>query len=152
MEGPTNQNNAGIPPSPMGEGAAPEGTSPEIPGEGVSPDARSKRVQDYLESSLKKCDPLEANLGSVNSTLMGLFFWLGGAIEQATQSAPPSVGQRPQISSAMDTLPRFARQIDRSSQLEVRLVEARKPPATDGNPAMPRLDAPTDSASDDTAE
>ncbi|MDA1013719.1 MAG: hypothetical protein O3A00_04600 [Planctomycetota bacterium] len=40
-----------------------------------SHDARLSRVLDYQASSLQKEDPLEANLGSINSGLMRVALW-----------------------------------------------------------------------------
>lgn len=108
-----------------------------------SHDARLSRVLDYQASSLEKDDPLEANLGSINSGLMRVALWLDETIEQAMESGPPNVERLSRILPAIDTHLRVTRQVDRFAQIELRAVEARKPKPTDDNRATLRLDAPS---------
>lgn len=102
--------------------------------------ARLKRVLDYRASSLQKDDPLEANLGSINSGLMRVALWLDETIEQAMQSGPPNVERLSRILPAIETHLRLTRQVDRFAQIELRAVEARKPKPMDENPGKLCLD------------
>lgn len=110
-----------------------------------SHDARLSRVLDHQANSLEKDDPLEANLGSINSGLMRVALWLDETIEQAMESGPPNVERLSRILPAIDTHLRVTRQVDRFAQIELRAVEARKPKPTDDNRATLRLDAPSNS-------
>ena len=110
-----------------------------------SHDARLSRVLDYQVSSLEKDDPLEANLGSINSGLMRVALWLDETIEQAMESGPPNVERLSRILPAIDTHLRVTRQVDRFAQIELRAVEARQPKPTDDNCATLRVDAPSSS-------
>ena len=111
-----------------------------------SHDARLSRVLDYQASSLEKHDPLEANLGSINSGLMRVALWLDEAIEQAMESGPPNVERLPQIIPAIDTHLRVTRQVDRFAQVEMRAAEARKPKPMDDENATLFLDVDSQTA------
>ena len=113
-----------------------------------SHDARLSRVLDYQASSLQKDDPLEANLGSINSGLMRVALWLDETIEQAMESGPPNVERLSRILPAIDTHLRVTRQVDRFAQIELRAVEARKPKPTDDVRAALCLDAPSSTGID----
>ena len=52
---------------------------------------RLKRVQDYQSQALAKTDALEANLGSVNSGLMGISLQLDHAIRKALEEGPLTI-------------------------------------------------------------
>ncbi len=108
-------------------------------------DARLSRVLDYQAHSLEKDDPLEANLGSINSGLMRMALWLDEAVEQAMASGPPNVERLSRVVPAIDTHLRVTRQVYRFTQIELRAVEARKPRLTDGSHASLRLDSPSKS-------
>jgi hypothetical protein len=107
----------------------------------ISHNVRLSRVLDYQISSLEKDDPLEANLGSINSGLMRVALWLDETIEQVMESGPPNVERLARILPAIDAHLRVTRQVDRFAQIELRAVDARKPKATDDNPATLCLDA-----------
>ena len=91
-----------------------------------SHEARLSRVLDYQASSLGKEDPLEANLGSINSGLMRVALWLDETIEQAMESGPRTVERLQRILPAIDTHLRVTRQVDRFAQIELRAIGARK--------------------------
>lgn len=117
-----------------------------------SHDARLSRVLDYQASSLQKDDPLEANLGSINSGLMRVALWLDETIEQAMESGPPNVERLSRILPAIDTHLRVTRQVDRFAQIELRAVEARKPKPTDDVRAALCLDATSTTGIDQSEE
>jgi len=98
-------------------------------------DVRLSRVLDYQASSLDKEDPLEANLGSINSGLMRIALWLDETIEQTVRSGAPNAERLTRILPAIDTHLRLTRQVDRFAQLELRAVEARKPKSIDSGSA-----------------
>ena len=123
---------------PSGEHAVAEAARPS-----KSHDARLSRVLDYQASSLQKDDPLEANLGSINSGLMRVALWLDETIEQAMVSGPPNVERLSRILPAIDTHLRVTRQVDRFANIELRAAEARNPKPSDNNGAVLSLDAPS---------
>jgi hypothetical protein len=93
-------------------------------------EARLSRLLDYQARSLSKPDPLEANLGSINSGLMRMAVWLDEAVAQALASGPPHVERLAHVSQAIETLLRVTRQVDRFTQIELRALEARRPRRT----------------------
>lgn len=97
--------------------------------------ARLSRVLDFQASSLAKADPLEANLGSINSGLMRVALWLDEAIEEAMDSGPRTVDRLQRMLPAIETHLRVTRQVDRFAQLELRNAEARKPKVGEPTPA-----------------
>lgn len=105
--------------------------------------ARMSRVLDYQLSSLQKDDPLEANLGSINSGLMRVALWLDESIEHSMEIGPRNVERLSRILPAIEAHLRVTRQVDRYAQLELRAVEARKRKPTDDNHAALCLDAPS---------
>ena len=115
-------------------------------------DARLSRVLDYQSRSLEKDDPLEANLGSINSGLMRVALWLDEAVEEAMASGPPNVERLSRILPAIDTHLRVTRQVDRFAQIELRAVEARKPKPTDDSPAPLRLGSPSNRGVDESED
>ncbi|WP_437191594.1 hypothetical protein [Planctomicrobium sp. SH527] len=103
-----------------------------------SHEARLSRVLDYQASSLEKKDPLEANLGSINSGLMRVALWLDETIERAMQSDSPNVERLSGILPVIETHLRVTRQVDRFAQIEVRAQEARRPKPNKDNHGVPR--------------
>ena len=122
---------------PSGERGVAEATQPTN-----SHDARLSRVLDYQASSLQKGDPLEANLGSINSGLMCVALWLEETIEQAMGSGPRNVERLSRILPAIETHLRVTRQVDRFANIELRAAEARQPKPSHSHAAALRLDAP----------
>lgn len=117
-----------------------------------SHDARLSRVLDYQVSSLAKHDPLEANLGSINSGLMRVALWLDETIEEAMESGPPNVERLARILPAIDTHLRVTRQVDRFAQIELRAADARKPKPTDIDGDKSCLDAPAEPRNDESED
>ena len=109
-------------------------------------DARLSRVLDFQASSLAKDDPLEANLGSINSGLMRVALWLDEAIEEAMESGPRTVERLQRMLPAIETHLRVTRQVDRFAQLEIRNAEARKPKPTVDDRDTVCLDAPSNAS------
>jgi hypothetical protein len=100
------------------------------------------RVLDYQAHALAKPDPLQANLGSINSGLMRISLWLDESVAHALDGGPPDVERLSRVSQAIDTYLRVTRQVDRFSQLELRTFEARRRQRTE-HPREPlRVDAP----------
>lgn len=132
---------------PSGERAVAEASRPTN-----SHDARLSRVLDYQASSLQKDDPLEANLGSINSGLMRVALWLDETIEQAMVSGPPNVERLSRILPAIDTHLRVTRQVDRIANIELRAAEARKPKSSDNNDAVLSLEAPSSTGIDQSED
>ncbi len=104
--------------------------------------ARLSRVLDYQIKSLEKDDPLEANLGSINSGLIRMALWLDETIEQAMESGPPNVERLSKVLPAIDTHLRVTRQVDRFANIELRAAEARKPKPAEHNGKKKCLDSP----------
>lgn len=114
--------------------------------------ARLSRLLDYQASSLEKDDPLEANLGSINSGLMRVALWLDETIEQAMESGPPNVERLSRILPAIDTHLRVTRQVDRFANIELRAAEARKPTSTDDHGEKVCVEAPSKSGSGESED
>lgn len=110
--------------------------------------ARLKRLHDFQTSSLAKDDPLEATLGSVNSGLMGIAFWLDEVLTDAMESGPPSIERLQRMLPAIEAHLRVTRQVDRFAQLELRNVEARKLKVKKGDSAAAEFDPTLDLAED----
>ena len=143
-------------PDQSGEIVALDQSSDRAVGEAAQPsnshDARLSRVLDYQASSLQKDDPLEANLGSINSGLMRLALWLDETIEQAMESGPPNVERLSRILPAIDTHLRVTRQVDRFANIELRAAEASKPKLLDKNDTVLCLDAPSSTGQSEDSE
>jgi hypothetical protein len=114
--------------------------------------ARLNRLHDFQTSSLAKEDPLDANLGSVNSGLIRVALWLDEVITDAMESGPASVERLQRMLPAIDTHLRVTRQVDRFAQLELRNIEARKLKGKKGDSAGeefdPMLDLPLGGSED----
>ena len=89
-------------------------------------EARERRVVDYLADSLAKRDPLEANVGSINSGLMLAALELDEFIRQRFQRDPGDPERLRRAMPAIDALLRVTRQVDRFAQLQLRSAVARR--------------------------
>ncbi len=125
---------------------------PEVAEAASSHDARLSRVLDYQACSLAKDNPLEANLGSINSGLMRVALWLDETIEEAMESGPLNVERLARILPAIDTHLRVTRQVDRFAQIELRAADARKPKPKDIDGEKPCLDAPAEPGNDESED
>ena len=106
---------------------------------------RLRRVHDYQAASLAKANPLEANLGSINSGLMRVTLWLDETIERYMESGPGTMERLQTITPAIETHLKVTRQVDRFAQIELRAAEARQPKTEDEvtspPPSLPACDA-----------
>lgn len=83
--------------------------------------ARLARIEDYRQQSLQRKDPLSACLGLQNAALMEISFRFETALQnnlQQASNADPSVDSR-----ALTTYLAMARQIDRNTNLALRMDE-----------------------------
>ncbi len=87
---------------------------------------RLKRVQDYQSQALAKTNALEANLGSVNSGLMGISLQLDHAIRKTLDASPDMIERVQKLLPTIETHLKVARQIDRFTQLELQMSASRK--------------------------
>ena len=90
-------------------------------------DARSSRVADYLLSSLAKDDPLQANLGSINSGLMKITYDLEECLTELLSDGPLTAERLQQISPALSTYLNLTRQVRCFAEIELRAGEAQRP-------------------------
>lgn len=84
-------------------------------------EARRSRVSDYQAASLNKEDPFEANIGSLNSGMMDIALRLEGIVGELFDSGARSTTVLQDIVPAIDMQLRVARQVERYSQLELRI-------------------------------
>lgn len=98
------------------------------PNNGISrrsnePDARLKRVADYAKAALQRADPLASVIGVANSGLFSFATRFQDAIDAATDPSSPVPMDLRTLQPAIDSYLRIMRQIDRFTQLELRLTE-----------------------------
>jgi hypothetical protein len=104
-------------------GAPPAETKPIVTVEADTSTAkRLERANEHLLESLKKADPLEANLGAVSSDLMGMACRLNDAIVESFGKG--SLDHFEKLVPAIDAYLRVARQIDRLASLDRRLASS----------------------------
>lgn len=99
--------------------------------------ARLDRISDYQASALAKEDPLQANLGSINSGLMGIAVQMDVVIQRMWSGKTESIERIQKTLPALDAYLRVARQIDRYAQIELKASAPRKA-ETGSTPAKPR--------------
>lgn len=90
-------------------------------------EARLRRIRDYLNDSLNKNDPLEANVGAINSGLLRMALWLDETLENAMSDGTQNVDRLKRLLPAIEAQLKISRQVDRFAQIEIRAIEARKP-------------------------
>ena len=83
-------------------------------------EARLKVVNEYLSKSLAKRDPLEANLGSVNSGLIRVAVQLDETLRKAIESGPRTLEFMHQLEPSIELALKLARQIGRFADVELR--------------------------------
>lgn len=83
------------------------------------------RIADYQSASLRKTDPLEAVLGSINAGLLQMASQLAPRINNALTHGSNDPDSVLEIMPVLDAHLRVARQIDRFAQFEIRLSEIR---------------------------
>ena len=91
---------------------------------GQTKDNRVKRIADYLESSLRKPDALQATIGAVNSDLMLIGHRLNQAVQHAMDTSPTALNEFGKLMPAVESLLKVYKQVDRFTQLEVRMTKA----------------------------
>ncbi len=107
--------------------------------EGIEDD-REQRILDCLECSLRQPGALQATIGAVNSDLMLIGYRLNQAVQTAMNTTPAALNEYSKLMPAVESLLKVYRQVDRFSQLEVRLTKAAQTPA---NIPEPELAGPT---------
>lgn len=101
--------------SPESPVAPPGERSTEMPA-----NSRGDRIRDLLASSLAKLDPLEANLGVVNSDLMLLAYRLKQSIDSAL-TEPDASEELEMLMPAVENYLKVVKQIERFSKLDLQL-------------------------------
>ena len=86
-------------------------------------DPRLKRVADYVNAAIQRADPLAAVIGVANSGLFSLATRFQDAIAAATDPKNPEPMDLRTLQPAIDAYLRIMRQIDRFTQLELRLTD-----------------------------
>lgn len=86
-------------------------------------DPRIKRIADYAKAALERVDPLAAVIGVANSGLFSFATRFQNAIDAATDPNSPVPMDLRTLQPAIDSYLRIMRQIDRFTQLELRLTE-----------------------------
>ena len=89
-------------------------------------EARLDRILDYQTSALSKDDPLQANLGSVNSGLMTIAVQFDAFIGQVLAGGPATIERMQKLLPLLDAHLRVTRQIDRYAQIELKATAPRK--------------------------
>lgn len=102
-----------------------EEDSPEHPD---VPAAREQRIADYLTQSLEVGDPFEANVGMVNADLMFLVHRYQQALGGALEEPPEDLAELAEITPSVDSYLRLVKQMDRISQLAMKLKAANGAP------------------------
>lgn len=87
--------------------------------------ARLNRVLEYEAHALKQSNPLESNLGSINSGLMQMALHLEETILAAMAQTGGRIERLNPVLPALDAHLRLTRQVDRYAQMEQRAHQAR---------------------------
>jgi hypothetical protein len=100
------------------------------PGRGTSPpdraDTRLQRIIDYSEEALAKSDALEANLGSVITDLLLIARRYSLELKEVLNTDPSAPEELELIEPSLDQYLRVTKQLDRFTQLVVKLERAPK--------------------------
>lgn len=88
-------------------------------------DVRTRRLAEYMASSLTEDDPLAANLGAVNGDLMLLAYRMRQALDGLFDEPPESVQELQAAMPGLEGYLKVTKQIDRFSQLAVKLAAAK---------------------------
>ena len=91
----------------------------------LSAGIREQRIADYVAESLANDDPFEANLGVVNADLMLLAHRFRHVLEGAMQQSPETLADMAECMPGVDSYLKVVKQIDRLSQLKVKLRATR---------------------------
>lgn len=96
-------------------------TSEPVPEDAGGLDRRSARIADYLAQALAEDNPLLANLGTVNCDLLQVQNFLRQAVEDAFAKVPRDLSEWEHLTPAIDQLVKIVKQIDRFTQLDIRI-------------------------------
>jgi hypothetical protein len=88
-------------------------------------DVRMQRLTDHMADSLAKDDPFAANLGAVNGDLMLIEYRMRQSLDVLLKEAPRSPEEFQAAMPGVDAYLRVVKQIDRFSQLALKLDSAR---------------------------
>ena len=88
------------------------------------PDLEMRRIQDLLAESLALPNAFAANLGAQNSGLRKMAYRMQQAIEKALDQGPAELEEFEDVMPAIETLLKITKQVDRYSQLSMKLEEA----------------------------
>ena len=115
-----------------GDDSVPE-TTETAPAEGNAADipeavAREQRIADYVTQSLGVSDPFEANVGVVNADLMMFALRYRQVLSEALEQPPESLAELAEIMPSVDSYVRLVKQMDRVSQLAMKLKAANASP------------------------
>lgn len=86
-----------------------------------SADVRVQRIADYAADSLAKDNALEANLGVVNADLMLIAFRFRDVLEDVLQQPTETLAQMAEFMPGVDGYLKVVKQVDRFSQLAIKL-------------------------------
>lgn len=83
--------------------------------------ACERRIDDYLEASLKKGDAFEANLGAINAGLMRIAHRFQYVLDDVLRQPPQTLAGMSEFMPGVDGYLRVVKQVDRMSQLALKL-------------------------------
>jgi hypothetical protein len=89
---------------------------------------REQRIADYVTQSLEVGDPFEANVGVVNADLMLLALRYRQVLGEALEQPPENLAELAEIMPSVDSYVRLVKQVDRISQLAMKLKAANASP------------------------
>lgn len=85
-------------------------------------DVRTRRLAEYMASSLAKDDPLAANLGAVHGDLMLLEYRMRQALDGLFDTPPESLQELQAAMPGVEGYLKVTKQIDRFAQLAMKLA------------------------------
>lgn len=89
-------------------------------------DQALKRVQEFVQASLRKSPPEVAAVDTSNGLFYKALFQLDRAVDEALQRCEDPIDRIDGLARAIDLMLRIARQIDRFGQLRTLLLQARR--------------------------
>lgn len=90
--------------------------------------AREQRIADYVTQSLEVGDPFEANVGVVNADLMLFALRYRQVLGEALEQPPENLAELAEVMPSVDSYVRLVKQVDRISQLAMKLKAANASP------------------------
>lgn len=89
---------------------------------------REQRIADYVTQSLEISDPFQANVGVVNADLMMFANCYRQVLGEALKEPPDDLAELAEITPSVDSYLRLVKQMDRVSQLAMKLKAANASP------------------------